>query len=406
MNQNASRIGATLKNAVLSALPSLIAISAGFVLGFVILFFVNSSKALDGLLMILKGGFTFGRSGVGQVLYYAIPTIMTGLSVGFAFKTGLFNIGASGQFMMGAFAAIYAGIKWTFLPPGLHWIAAILAGMLAGAIWGVLPGVLKALCNVNEVITCIMMNYIGMSLINFLIKATPGLYNGATNRTNSVAASAVIPKWGLTKIFPYNSLNAGLIIAILIGVLMYIILNKTTFGYELKACGYNKDAGVYAGIGAGRNIALCMIIAGALSGIGGAMLYLSGSGIYYSVVDSIAGEGFDGISIALLGLSNPIGIVVAAIFISHITVGGFNLQLLGFDAEIIEVIIAAIIYFSAFSLLFRNIMARLSKSKGENANKEPEPLPNVGARLNASVGNSPPEQASGPSGDSQKGGDA
>ena len=385
------RLGSFLMSIVTGALPSIIAILAGFLLGFIILLCVNPSQALAGIWMILKGGLTTGASGMGQVLYYTIPIMMTGLSVGFAFKTGLFNIGASGQFMMGAFAAIFAGIKWTFLPSGIHWIAAILAGMVAGAIWGMIPGILKALCNVNEVITCIMTNYIGMSLVNFLIKTIPGLYNGTTNKTVQVDSSAVIPKWGLTKLLPYNSLNAGIIIAIFFGILMYIILNKTTFGYELKACGYNKDASKYAGISAKRNIVLSMVIAGALAGIGGAMLYLSGSGLYYSVVDIVADEGFDGISIALLGMSHPIGIIFSSVFISHIQVGGFNLQLLKYDNEIIDIIIASIIYFSAFSLVFSNILSKLLKGRGgrsKNANAEPDtpiPAPNVAANLNDPV---------------------
>ena len=167
---------------------------------------------------------------------------MTGLAVGFAFKTGLFNIGASGQFIVGAYVAVLIGVKLPVLG-GFQWIIGILAAMLAGAIWGAIPGLLKAFLNVHEVIASIMMNYIGMYLVNYLIKQT--VLNVYTNRSLPVASTANIPKMGLTAIFPGSSINGGLLVAILFVILMYIILEKTTFGYELKACGYNRYAAKY-----------------------------------------------------------------------------------------------------------------------------------------------------------------
>lgn len=243
---------------------SILAIICGLLFGFLILLASNPQQAVNGFLMIIKGGFTDGMKGVGDVLYYATPIIMTGLSVGFAFKTGLFNIGASGQFTAGAFAAVYVGVKWTFLPPAIHWLVALLAAILVGALVGSIPGILKAFFNVNEVISAIMMNYIGMYIVNLLVRNY--IYDPLKNQSVAVAKSAILPKAGMDKIFVGASLNIGIFIAIICVILIYIILNKTTFGYELKACGLNPSASKYAGINEKRNIVLSMVISGALAG--------------------------------------------------------------------------------------------------------------------------------------------
>ncbi|GAA4654124.1 ABC transporter permease [Anaerocolumna aminovalerica] len=337
----------------------IMAIVAGLLFGFVILLISNYKNAFPALITIIKGGFTNGTSGLGQVLYMATPIIMTGLSVGFAFKTGLFNIGASGQFTTGAFVAVYIGIKWTFLPSGIHWIVALLGAIIAGALWGMVPGILKALANVNEVITSIMMNYIGIYLVNMLI--VKSIYDPLKNQTESVPKSAIIPRGGLEQLFDVKNMNIGIFIAIFAVILIYIVLSKTTFGYELKACGHSPSASQYAGINDKRNIILSMVIAGALAGLGGGLLYLSGSGKYMQVIDILAPEGFNGISVALLGMSNPIGILFAGLFIAHIKVGGNNIQLYNYSAEIIDIIIAVIIYCGAFSLLFKNLIHKLTR---------------------------------------------
>lgn len=360
-----------VKNVVLgdglnNAISSIFAVLIGLAFGFIILLITNPGEATNGFIIILKGGFSTGGKGMGQVLYFATPLILTGLSVGFAFKTGLFNIGAAGQFIMGAFAAVYVGVKWTFLPAPLHWMVAILVAAIIGGLWALIPGLMKAYLNVHEVISTIMMNYIGMYTANHLIKLT--IYDSKKALSMNTAPSAVLPKGGLDYVF-YNPLgigkdlstvNSGIWIAVILAVVMYIILNKTTFGYELKACGFNKYASKYAGINEKRNIVLSMVIAGALAGMGGALLYLSGAnGRHIRVVDVLAMEGFNGIPVALLGLSNPIGIIFSAIFISYITQGGNYLQTLDFVPEIIDIIIACIIYFSAFSLAFRSIIPRI-----------------------------------------------
>ena len=340
------------------AVSSIIAIIIGLLFGFLILIIANPDNAVEGFLTILGGGFMGGGQGFGQVLYYATPLIMTGLSVGCAFKTGLFNIGASGQFIMGGAAAIYVGVYWTSLG-SVHWIVAILCAALVGGLWGALPGLLKAFFNVHEVIATIMMNYIGMYTANYVISHYA--YDANRNLSMDVAKTAEIPKWGLDDIF-YNqfgtyketsSLNGGFIIAVVIAII---------FGYELMAVGHNKDAGKYAGINSKKQIIMSMIIAGALAGIGGALVFLSGpSARHIAIVDELAVDGFNGISVALLGLSNPIGIIFSSIFIGYLDQGGTYLQSLNYMPEVIEIIVACIIYFSAFSLLFRKFMPTLIK---------------------------------------------
>lgn len=344
--------------------PSILAIIAGLALGFVILLITSPSQALSGIAMIAVGGLSKGAEGIGAIFYYATPIIMTGLAVGFAFKTGLFNIGASGQFLLGAYAAIAVGVHMSFLG-GIHWLVALLASALAGALWGFIPGLLKAAANVNEVITSIMCNYISMNLVNLLVKTT--VFNSQKNESLPVASTAILPKLGIDRLFPYRSANGGIIIAVFFVILVWFILNRTTFGFELRACGLNPDAARYAGIRSGRSIVLSMTISGALAGIGGGLLYLAGSGKFIKVYDVIASEGFDGISVALLAMSNPIGILFTGLFIANMTVGGQNLQLLSYDREIINIISAAIIYFAAFSALFGSFIRKIKAKKAGKA---------------------------------------
>lgn len=356
-------------NSSLDVLSSLMAIVVGLLAGFIILVISKPSQAMGGFGAILTGGFSDMKS-LGQVLYFATPIIMTGLSVGFANKTGLFNIGASGQFIVGAYAAIVVGVKCTFLPGFLLCFAALVAAMLAGALWGSIPGFLKAYCNVNEVIACIMMNYVGMYLVNFLITKT--VFDSLKNQSMRVAKDANLPKLGFDLVFRdgnnVSSANSGILVAALMAVIVYIVIEKTTFGYELKACGLNRDAAKYAGINEHRSIVYSMVIAGAMAGLGGALLYLAGSGKGIDVVDVLAAEGFNGIPVALLGLNNPIGIIFSGLLIAYLTVGGFNMQLYDYAPQVIEIIIAIIIYFSAFALLLKGFM----QSFGAHKSAKPE----------------------------------
>lgn len=334
---------------------SLVAILAGFLFAFIVLYISDPKEAVNGFVTILQGGFVDGLTGISRFIYFATPIIMTGLSVAFAFKTGLFNIGASGQFIIGAYIAVYIGVKWTFLPESIHWIVALIGAGIGGALWGAIPGLLKAFANVNEVISSIMTNYIGMYLVNMLVIKT--VFDQTKNQSLEVVKSALIPKLGILD----TNINYGIIIALVFVIVIYILLEKTTFGYELKACGQNKLASKYAGINEKKNIVLAMVIAGLLSGIGGGLMYLYGAGKHIQVLDIIAPEGFNGISVALFGQSNPIGVFLAGLFIAHIRVGGTNLQLYGYAPEMIDMIISSIIYFGAFSLLFKNVISKVIK---------------------------------------------
>lgn len=333
---------------------ALMAIILGMIFGFFVMLFASPGNALAGLQYIMLGGF----SKIGNVFYFATPILMTGLAVGFAFKMGLFNIGASGQYTMGLYFALYVGFMWD-LPDGLHWIVAVLAGMVGGMLWGFIPGIFKAFLNVNEVITSIMFNYIGMYLVDMLIQGNSIMYTADKTRTKYLPASAQIPSLGI----PNSNVNLGIILAIIIGIILYIVLEKTTFGYELKATGYNKHAAEYAGMKGKTNIILTMIIAGGLAGLGGAFFMLAPSGIpgssmTYEPINIIAANGFNGIAVALLGNSHPIGIIFSAVFISHIQRGGTLASLVGYKPEIIDLVIAVIIYFSAFAMIMNSALSR------------------------------------------------
>lgn len=358
----------------ISFLASLISIICGLLIGYILLIIFNSAHANEGLMNLLTAGIS-SPAKFAKVLYQAAPLIFTGLSVGFAFKTGLFNIGASGQYTVGAATALIVGIVFKG-----NWFIAIIAAMIAGAVWGFFPGLFKAFFNVNEVITAIMFNWIGLFLVNVVLSNIPSVlanYYGASNadRTAALAAanpSAIIPKAGLDTLFGSNYMNISIFIAIGIAVVMYIILNKTIFGYELKACGASKSASIYAGINAKRNIILSMVIAGALAGIGGGIYYLAGTG-QYTIEKVLLGMGFNGIPVALLASSNPIGTIFSAIFISYIQVGGDAMQP-EFAKETIDIIIAAIIYLSAFSLLMKTIISKIVLRKSFKVDREGKPM--------------------------------
>ena len=339
---------------------TLLAILLGLLFGFIVMLIASPANSFNGFLTMLTGG--FGR--LGDVFYFATPILMTGLSVGFAFKMGLFNIGASGQYTFGMFFALYVGMMWK-LPTGIHWIACILAGMIGGMLWGFIPGLLKATMNVNEVITSIMFNYIGMYLVDMFVTNNASMYVPNLTRTGYLPTTAQLPSLGV----PNSNVNVSVILAIVIAIILYIVLNKTTFGYELKATGFNKHASKYAGMNDTRNTILTMIIAGGLAGLGGAFAILAptgitGSSMTYEPINVIAANGFNGIAVALLGSSNPVGIIFSALFVSHIQRGGTQVSsFFGYKPEIIDVVIAVIIYFSAFAMIMSSAVGRLLKKR-------------------------------------------
>ena len=345
-------------SAFVSLLASVASICFGLVFGLILLLCFNAPAAGQGFQSLISAGFRSSDK-FAKVLYQAAPLIMTGLSVGFAFKTGLFNIGATGQYTVGAAFALIGAIEFQ-----LPWYVCMLLAMLGGAIWGIFPGLFKALFNVHEVITSIMFNWIGLFTVNLVIVNLSQMLArdwglAQMDRTAPLATAnpaAMLPKLGLDQLLSSSYMNVGIFIAILIAILMYVILNKTTFGYELKACGFNRNASEYAGINAKRSIVFSMVIAGALSGIGGGLYYLAGTG-QYSLLKSLVTMGFNGIPVALLASSNPVGTIFSALFISYIQVGGDAMQP-EFVREIIDIIVSVIIYLSAFALLMRSVIGK------------------------------------------------
>ena len=367
MDNKKTSLGGRLASseAFLSVAASLICIAIGLALGVVVLAIINAEHAIgDGLLVILQSGIKSPRN-MGTVLANAAPLIMTGLSVGFAFKTGLFNIGAAGQYTLGAFGALYCAIVLQ-----LPWYLCLLAAMVLGALWGAIPGFFKAYMNINEVITSIMFNWIGLYMVNDIMygKGQSPMYDLATTKTYSlrkVAPGSMIPSCGMSDHFgKLQSVTIAIFIALFFAIVVYVVLNKTTFGYELKACGFNKNAAQYAGINDKRNIILSMTIAGALAGVGAGLYYLSTVAEWNPQVSTaLPAIGFNGISAALLACSNPIGTIFSSLFISYITVGGTKLSTQYYTKEIAAVIPALIIYLGAFSMLFRSKIRALLTGK-------------------------------------------
>ena len=391
------------KDGTKSVLASLISILIGMAVGGVIILVVGVnnpnlglSGAWEGIRLVFGGLFSTGRTAAGQLtfgfnstnvgnmFFRATPLILTGLSVAVAFKTGLFNIGAPGQYLMGTAATLMLalGIPTEVVPAPLVWVIAFLGGMLAGALWGCIPGLVKAYLNINEVLACIMTNWIAANLVTWmfdgsdfrnLVENTKSGYIYKTSYNGVQTA-----KLGLDKLFPGSQVNGGIIVAIVIAILVYILMNKTTLGYELKACGANRHAARCAGISDKRNIVLSMAIAGSLSGAAAALYYLSGNTeFFWSTYQSLPATGFNGIPVALLAASNPIGVIFTGCFMSMLDIVGLQLtNLTAYNEYITDVIIAVIVYLSAFSLVIKLwLSGRGKKHKAAPAEAAAAPAP-------------------------------
>ena len=385
------------KDGTKKLLASLLSILIGLTVGAIVVVIVGLAKGMpmkgigDGVKLIFAGILNTGRQNgvltwgydaqsLGNMLFRATPVIMTGLSVAVAFKTGLFNIGAPGQYLMGTLATLMLalGIPSSVMPTWLIWVIAFVGGMLAGALWGAIPGMLKAFLNINEVLACIMTNWLAANIVTWsfdvssfknMVENTKSAYIYKTT-FNGVETS----KFGLDKIFPGSQVNGGILVAIVFAILVYILLNKTTLGYELKACGANRHAARYAGINDKRNIVLSMAIAGSLAGGAAALYWLSGNTeFYWSTYQSLPATGFNGIPVALLATNNPIGVVFTGIFMAMLDIVGAKLTgYTAYNEYITDVIIAVIVYLSAFALVIRMWLdGRGKKAKGQNANAEP-----------------------------------
>ena len=399
-------------------IASVISIILGLIFGSVLVLIVGAASAVidgkgawEGVKLIFAGLFSTGRSpegvltwGVnsvnfGNMLFRAIPLIMCGLSVAISQKTGLFNIGAPGQYLMGMLVTLLLAlsIPTTVVPPTLVWLIAFLGGILAGALWGAIPGLMKAMLNINEVIACIMTNWIAANVVTWVFDiasfsvvkgeyfcqnkwhTATGLFQNLAENTKSgyvyktVWNNVATPKLGLDKIFPGSQINAGIVIAIVFAIAMYIIINKTTFGFQLKACGANRHAARYAGIKDKKNIVLSMSIAGGLAAAGAALYSLSGNTeFFWTTYQSLPATGFNGIPVALLAINNPIGVIFSGIFMAMLDIVGVQLtKLTAYNEYITDVIIAAIVYLSAFALIIRMFLSGGNKKKAAVVDTKP-----------------------------------
>lgn len=380
------------KDSTQKVVASLLSILIGLVVGSLVILIVGlTSKSIstkgawEGIRLIFAGIFStsrdvsgalswgFNPTSVGNMLFRATPLIMTGLSIAVAYKTGLFNIGAPGQYLMGTMVSLMLALSLPTETMGafLVWLIAFLGGMFAGALWGAIPGLLKAFLNINEVLACIMTNWVAANLVTWLFDISnfknmvEGTKSGYIYKTtyNGVATA----KLGLDKLFPGSQVNAGILVAVLFAIVMYILINKTTLGYQLKACGSNRHAARYAGIKDKRNIVLSMAIAGSMAGGGAALYYLSGNTeFFWSTYQSLPATGFNGIPVALLAVNNPIAVIFTAIFMSMLDIIGLQLtNLTAYNEYITDVIIAAIVYLSAFALVIRMMIAPKKKRSAE-----------------------------------------
>ena len=343
-------------NAVQSLIASLICIVLGLLIGYIVLLFINPAGAGEAILAVIKNFWNYSRANLqlknfGSTLVKTAPLLMCALSVLFAYKVGLFNIGAAGQYVVGACACLLAALAW-----GWSWLPCLLFAMIVGALYGAIVGLLKSFCNVNEVISGIMLNWIGLYTTNMILATVKESTSPYTLHLKNAAPQAMLPTMGLEELFNNKNVTIAVPLSILIAVIILIILDKTRLGYELKATGNNKNAAKYAGMAERRNIILTLMIAGALAALGGAFLYLTDFEQWSVTQSSVPGMGFNGIAAAFLGGLNPIGTIFASYFIQHITVGGAFVDKTMYSSQISDLISSIIIYLCGFVLFIKYAM--------------------------------------------------
>ena len=360
-----------------SLTASVLCILLGLAIGYVVLLVINPAGAGAAIAAILKNFMTFPSAPArlkyfGNTLVKTAPLLMCALSVLFANKAGLFNIGAAGQYVAGAGVGLYCALGLN-----LPWPVCVLAAILAGAVLGAASGALKAYCNVNEVISCIMLNWITLYLVNMRLAAVKEGTSPYTQKLTAVNQAGQLPTLGLDKLFNKNQ-NVGIAIplAVLAAVLVWVVLEKTKLGYELKATGFNKSAAKYCGMKEKRNLILTMAISGGLAGMGAALYYLTGFEQWEVGMAAIPAMGFNGIAAAFLGGLDPIGAIFSSYFIQHITNGGAYVDKTMYSSQISDLISSLIIYLCGFVLFFKSAMdARASRKQEGNVNAEAPAAP-------------------------------
>ena len=347
------------KPGVQTLVASLLCIVLGLLVGYIALLIINAKGATNAIVDVMKNFWTYSKPEkqlkyFGSTLITTAPLLMCALSVLFAYKVGLFNIGAAGQYVAGAGASLYFALA-------LHapWYLCLLAAILAGALLGAISGFLKAYRNVNEVISCIMLNWISLYLVNTLLTTVKNPTGKDTYTVASQNAKALLPAAGLDSLLNNKNVTIAIPLAILVCVFIWVLLNKTRLGYELRATGLNKNAAKYCGMRDRYNIILTMAIAGALAGLGASMLYLSDFEQWAVTQASVPAMGFNGIAAAFLGGLNPIGAIFSSYFIQHITRGGAALTSTGvYSSQTSDLITSVIIYMCGFVLFMKQAMTR------------------------------------------------
>ena len=373
MNSTKEKKSWSSNESVQTVIASLICILLGLLVGYIVLLFINPAGATNAMLAILKNFLYFPRPAValeyfGSTLAKTAPLLMCTLSILFAYKVGLFNIGASGQYTVGAGCCLYLALAYH-----MPWYVCMVAAMIGGGILGAIAGALKAYRNVNEVIACIMINWLSLYGINMLLTRVKESTNSYTFALRTNNPSALIPGLGLESLFSNNRyVTIAIPLAIAFAILVWIILEKTKLGYELKATGYNKNAAKYAGMREKRNNILTMFMSGCLAGLGASFLYLSGIEQWSCAQTNVPAMGFNGIAAAFLGGLHPIGSILAAFFIQHITSGGSYVDKMIYASQISDLISAIIIYFCSFVFLLRHIMRQRVMKKMHKLHKTQE----------------------------------
>jgi len=350
-------------NGVQTLLASLLCIVLGLLIGYLALLLINPAGAGEAIMVVIKNFFKYSNPKLqlkylGNTLVKTAPLLMCSLSVLFAYKVGLFNIGAAGQYVAGAGASLYFALALK-----MPWYVCLLAALVAGALLGCISGLLKAYCNVNEVISCIMLNWITLYLVNTVLTVVKDPTSPYTFNLAQTNEAAVLPTLGLHTLFSNNRyVTIAIPLAILIAIGIWVLLDKTKLGYELKATGLNKHAAKYSGMKEKSNLILTMAIAGALAGIGAAMFFLSGFEEWSCTQSSVPAMGFNGIAAAFLGGLHPIGTIFSSFFIQHITIGGSFVDKTMYSSQISDFISSVIIYLCGFVLFFKQfITARLDR---------------------------------------------
>lgn len=353
-------------NGFQTIIASLLCILIGLLVGYIVLLIINPAGAGKAILAIVKNFLYYPSAAAatkyfGTTLVKASALLMCSLSVLFAYKVGLFNIGAAGQYVVGAGACLFFGLNF-----GMPWYVCLLAAVVMAALVGGISGALKAYFNVNEVISCIMLNWIGLYCVNMLLSQVKEQSTPYTKSLASTNKSALIPNMGLDKLFSDNEfVTVGVLLAVIMAIVVWIVLEKTKFGYELKATGMNKHAAKYCGMREKRNIILTMMIAGGLSGFGAGIFYLTGIEQWMVQQTTVPAMGFNGIAAAFLGGLHPIGTIFASYFIQHITSGGTYVDKTMYCTQISDLISAFIIYLCGFVLFFKIWLNRFLDKRDE-----------------------------------------